>query len=346
MDYNNLIDQNATILESLKKLDLIRNLSKLILFVKNNNNQIIGSVTDGDIRRSLIKHNDLKRKVSEICNRDFVYITNKDVYIDFKNEYLNKNIKILPLLNKEKHLLDIIDLNNFESNLPLECVIMAGGRGKRLSPLTDKIPKPMLMLGSKPIIEHNIDRLIKFGIKKIYISVNYLSNIIKDYFGDGSGKGIEIQYIEESKPLGTAGSLTLVDKFKTKHVLLMNSDLFTNVDFEKMYKSAIRENALLTLASKNYKVDIPYAIFQSENSIIKEFKEKPVYNYNLNAGIYILKKEVINKIPKDTFYDITDLIEKLINENEIVSHSLISGYWIDIGKKEDYTKAKELILKY
>ena len=200
MDYNNLIDQNETILEALKKLGSIRNLSRLILFVKNNKNKILGTVTDGDIRRSLIKHNDLKKKIGEICNRDFVYITNTDVYIDFKKEYLNKNIKILPVLNNEMHLVDIIDLKKVESNLPLECVIMAGGRGKRLSPLTDKIPKPMLMLGSKPIIEHNIDRLIKFGIKKIYISVNYLSNIIKDYFGDGSSKGIEIHYIEGSKP--------------------------------------------------------------------------------------------------------------------------------------------------
>ena len=218
MDYNNLIDQNKTILESLKKLGSIRNLSRLILFVTNNKNQVLGSVTDGDIRRSLITHRDLKKKIGEICNTDFIYITNTDVYIDFKNEYLNNNIKILPVLNKEMHLVDLIDLQIMESNLPLECIIMAGGRGKRLSPLTDKIPKPMLMLGSKPIIEHNIDRLIKFGIKKIYISVNYLSNIIKDYFGDGSSKGIEIRYIEESKPLGTAGSLTLVDKFKTNHI--------------------------------------------------------------------------------------------------------------------------------
>ena len=346
MDYNNLIDQNETILEALKKLGSIRNLSRLILFVKNNKNKILGTVTDGDIRRSLIKHNDLKKKIGEICNRDFVYITNTDVYIDFKKEYLNKNIKILPVLNNEMHLVDIIDLKKVESNLPLECVIMAGGRGKRLSPLTDKIPKPMLMLGSKPIIEHNIDRLIKFGIKKIYISVNYLSNIIKDYFGDGSSKGIEIHYIEESKPLGTAGSLTLVEKFKTNHILLMNSDLFTNIDFEKMYRSAVEKKSSITLASKDYKVDVPYAIFDSKNSIINGFKEKPVYNYNLNAGIYILRKEIINKIPKDTFYDITDLIEKLIQNNEIVSHTVISGYWIDIGKKEDYLKAQELILKY
>jgi dTDP-glucose pyrophosphorylase len=346
MDYNNLINQNKTILESLKKLGSIRNLSRLILFVTNNKNQVVGSITDGDIRRSLIKDNDLYKKIGEICNNDFIYITNTDIYIDFKNEYLSKNIKILPVLNKARRLVDVIDLEKAESNLPLECVIMAGGRGKRLSPLTDKIPKPMLMLGSKPIIEHNIDRLIKFGIKKIYISVNYLSSIIKDYFGDGSNKGIEIQYIEESKPLGTAGSLTLVEKFKTNHVLLMNSDLFTNIDFEKMYKSAVEKKSSITLASKDYKVDIPYAIFESNNSIISKFKEKPVYNYSLNAGIYILKKEVINKIPKDTFYDITDLIEKLMQKNEIVSHTVISGYWIDIGKKEDYTKAQELILKY
>ena len=346
MNYNNLIDQNATILESLKQLGSIRNLSKLILFVKNNENQIIGSVTDGDIRRSLIKHRDLKKKIGEICNTNFNYIDNTEVYIDLKNEYLAKNIKILPVLNKHKFLIDIIDLSKQESNIPMECVIMAGGRGKRLSPLTEKIPKPMLMLGSKPIIEHNIDRLIKYGIKKIYISVNYLSNVIKNYFGNGSSKGIKIYYIEEDRPLGTAGSLTLVDKFKTDHVLLMNSDLFTNIDFEELYKSALHNNSSITLASKNYKVDIPYAIFDSQKSIINEFKEKPVYNYNLNAGIYILKKEVIDKIPDDTFYDITDLIEKLMKEDEIISHSIINGYWIDIGKKEDYERAQELISKY
>ena len=346
MDYNNLIDQNSTILESLKKLGSIRNLSRLILFVTNNKNQIVGSVTDGDIRRSLIKHSDLNKKIGTICNKDFVYITNTDIYIDFKNEYLRKNIKILPVLNKDMQIIDIIDLKKVESNLPLECVIMAGGRGKRLSPLTDKIPKPMLMLGSKPIIEHNIDRLIKFGIKKIYISVNYLSGIIKDYFGDGSSKGVEIKYIEESKPLGTAGSLKLVKKFKTNHILLMNSDLFTNVDFEELYKLAVEKKSSITLASKDYKVDIPYAIFNSKNNIISDFSEKPVYNYNLNAGIYILKKEVINKIPNDTFYDITDLISEIIKEDGIVSHTVINGYWIDIGKKEDYKKAKELMSRF
>ena len=139
MNYNNLIDQNATILESLKQLGSIRNLSKLILFVKNNENQIIGSVTDGDIRRSLIKHRDLKKKIGEICNTNFNYIDNTEVYIDLKNEYLAKNIKILPVLNKHKFLIDIIDLSKQESNIPMECVIMAGGRGKRLSPLTEKI---------------------------------------------------------------------------------------------------------------------------------------------------------------------------------------------------------------
>lgn len=346
MNYNNLIDENSTILEALKKLTSLRNISKLILFVKNKKNQIIGSVTDGDIRRSLINHKDLNKKISEICNKDFTYIDNTDVYIDFKSQYLNNNIKILPVLNKKKHLIDIIDLKKVESNLPLECVIMAGGRGKRLSPLTDKIPKPMLMLGSKPIIEHNIDRLIKFGVKKIYISVNYLKSIIKDYFGDGSSKGIEIDYIEESKPLGTAGSLRLVKNYKTKHILLMNSDLFTNVDFEEIYKTALKKKSLITLASKDYKVNIPYAIFQSKNNIISKFKEKPEYNYNLNAGIYILKTEIIKKIPFDTFYDITDLIDEVLKEGGIISHSIMKGFWIDIGKKEDYKKAIEIISRY
>jgi dTDP-glucose pyrophosphorylase len=337
-----IIIESKSIREALIKLNTIRDVSRLILFVKNETHQIIGSLTDGDIRRSLAKDADLEKTVGEICNKNFVFEFEKDGFFDLKL-YRKKDIKVLPILDAEKKFIRIIDLDKTKSELPLECMIMAGGRGKRLSPLTDSIPKPMLPLGDKPIIEHNIDRLISFGIKKFYISVKYLGNQIQDYFGDGSNKGVSIEYIWENEPLGTAGALSLVEKFETDNVLLMNSDLFTNVDFEDLYLDLMNSKADMAVASTEYKVDVPYAVFETENSQVVNFKEKPSYVYHSNAGIYILKKSLINKIPKDQFYDITDLMENLVKEGGKLIHNPIVGYWIDIGKPVDYKQAQDFV---
>lgn len=343
MEYKNLvINENRTILDALHKLNFIRNVSRLILFVSSKNGTIIGSLTDGDIRRSLIKDNDLYKKVGKICFKKFHYKYESNAFIEL-NALREKDIKILPLLKKDKTLSRIIDLETTKSLLPLECMIMAGGRGKRLSPLTDNVPKPMLTLGNKPIIEHNIDRLISFGINKIYISVKYLGDQIESYFGDGSSKGIQIEYIWENKPLGTAGALSLVNEFKTDHILLMNSDLFTNVDFEGIYLKLINEKADMVVASTEYKVDVPYAVFECDNEKVKEFKEKPSYIYHSNAGVYMFKKELVDMIPKNSYLDITDLMDKLVANGNKLLHDPIRGYWIDIGKPIDYKKAQEFI---
>ena len=259
------------------------------------------------------------------------------------NEYRNKNLKILPVLDVDKKFIELLDLDKIKAVLPLECMIMAGGRGKRLSPLTDTVPKPMLLLGGIPIIEHNINRLISYGIKKIYISVKYLGEQIEAHFGDGKAKGISIEYVWEDEPLGTAGALSLVDKFESDHVILMNSDLFTNVDFEDLYLTLIESKAEMAVASTEYKVDIPYAVFETKGNYVKNFKEKPSYIYQSNAGIYILKRELIEEIPKNSYYDITDLMEKIVKENRKLIYNPILGYWIDIGKPVDYKYAKNFI---
>ena len=339
---NILIDECQTIINALKKLNTIRDVSRLILFVENKQKQVIGSLTDGDIRRSLAQEANLHKEVGEICNKDFIYEEQTKGFLDL-SRYREKNIKILPLVNERKELVRIIDLEKTKSTLPLECMIMAGGRGKRLSPLTDTIPKPMLPLGDKPIIEHNIDRLISYGIKKFYISVKYLGEQIQDYFGDGNSKGVSIEYIWEDEPLGTAGALSLVEKFETEHVLLMNSDLFTNVDFEDLYLDMVANNAEMAVASTEYKVDVPYAVFETDNDRVTAFKEKPSYVYHSNAGIYILNKNLIDRIPKNEFYDITTLMESLVQEDGKLVHSPIIGFWIDIGKPVDYKQAQEFV---
>lgn len=336
------IHQNQSILSALKKLNEIRDVSRLILFVVDDGDKVVGSLTDGDIRRSLASHEDVNKAVGSICNRNFEFIYDKDGFVELK-KYKKKNILILPVLDEHFRMVKIIDLEKKKSILPLECMIMAGGRGKRLSPLTDSIPKPMLPLGEKPIIEHNIDRLISYGIQKIYISVKYLGEQIRDHFGDGSSKGISIEYVWEDKPLGTAGALSLVDGFKSKHILLMNSDLFTDVDFEDLYLDLVNEQADMVIASTEYKVDVPFAVFETERRQIKSFKEKPSYVYHSNAGVYMFKTELLKKIPKNHFYDITDLMENAVSEGFKLIHNPILGYWIDIGSPADYKRAQEFI---
>lgn len=346
MKFENLtIHKDKSILDALQQLNdllFINHISRLILFVVNDDGTVLGSLTDGDIRRSLVKNKDLSLATSEICNKDFVFETERKEYLDLQY-YRKKDIKVLPILDERKMPIRVIDLEHTLAQLPMECMIMAGGRGKRLSPLTDTIPKPMLTIGDKPIIEHNIDRLISFGIRKIYISVKYLGEQIQEYFGDGSKKGISIEYIWEDKPLGTAGALSLVENFDSEHVLLMNSDLFTDVDFEDLFIELTKSNADMAVASTEYKIDVPYAVFETDGNSVKDFKEKPSYVYHSNAGIYILKRELIKRIPKNEFYDITDLMEELVKDGGKLIHNPILGYWIDIGSPVDYKQAQEFI---
>jgi len=346
MNLKNLtIQSDATIMDALTHLNSLlfkESISRLILFVVDKSNKAIGSLTDGDIRRALVKNQNLQQPVIEICNQNFIFLSESNGFLNL-NKFREKDIKMLPILNSNQELIEIIDLEKTQARLPLECVIMAGGRGKRLSPLTDTIPKPMLLLGGKPIIEHNIDRLISFGIKKFYISVKYLGSQIENHFGDGSNKGVQIEYIWEDRPLGTVGALSLVEKFDSENILLMNSDLFTNVDFESLYLELLNNNADIAISSTEYKIDVPYAIFETEGKIIKDFKEKPSFIYQSNAGIYILKKSLVNKIPKNKFYDITDLMEKIVEEGGKLIYNPVKGFWIDIGNPTDYKRAQEFI---
>ena len=197
---------------------------------------------------------------------------------------------------------------------------MAGGKGTRLRPLTNDIPKPLLPVGDKTIMEHNVDRLTKFGIDNFWFSVNYLGGKIEDFFGSGKEKNLSINYIWEDTPLGTIGAISKIDNLKHEDVLVTNSDILTNLDYEQFYLDFKRNNADLSIASIPYNVNIPYAVLEKdEDGIITGFKEKPAYTYYSNGGIYLMKKSVLSLIPKNTFYNATDLIEKLLSMNKKVS---------------------------
>lgn len=337
---DHLIQEEATIKEALIQLNKLP--KTLTLFVVNKELQLIGTLTDGDIRRGFISGRTLEDRVIQFITSEYQYLDN-GIDVRRVNKLKAKGIRLLPVLNNNKQIERVYDLNSLNSILPLDVVIMAGGRGKRLRPLTDSTPKSMLKIGGKPLLEYNIDRLITYGIENFYIAVNYLKEQIVDYFGDGSNKGIKIKYIEEEKPLGTAGALSLIDNFDND-ILLTNSDLFTNINYTDLYLAFFEKKADLAVASIPYTVDIPYAILEEVECCITHFREKPSNTYFANAGIYILNKELVKQIPKNVFFDTTDLMQNVIDKKKIIIHNPIMGYWIDVGKHEDLKRAQDIVI--
>lgn len=329
-----------TIREALIKLDSLA--SDAILFVVDENNKLLGSLTDGDLRRGFIKGLGFEDPILSFIQLNPSYIIEGEYALEKLELYKSKNFKVVPIINNENQVVDIINFRETSTRIPADAVLMAGGEGKRLRPLTEKTPKPLLKVGDKPIIEYNIDRLSKVGIKNIHLSINYLGDQLINYFGDGSHKNINIKYVKEDKPLGTIGSILLVDSFEHDDIIVMNSDLLTNIDFADFYKMFKNSGADMAVAATSYHVDIPYAVLEVDNANgVKSLKEKPRYTYYSNAGIYILKKELLKMIPQDTFFDITDLMDKILGMNLKLVTYPINGYWLDIGKHEDYKKAQE-----
>jgi len=311
-----------------------------ILFVVNSENKLIGSITDGDIRRGLLKGFLTEDKVISFMHRKPKFINREDYSVDEIIFLRDNKYKVIPVVNKSNILVDIINFQFQKSYLPIDAVIMAGGLGTRLRPLTESLPKPLLKVGDKEIISYNFDRLNKFGIKNQKVTVNYLGNLIKDYCSNYN-KNINFEIIEEKEFMGTAGSLSLIKSFQNDTILLMNSDLLTDIDYEDFYKSFIENDADIMVASIPYPVSLPYAIFEVDDKKVISFEEKPSYTYYANAGIYLIKKSIIEKVPKNKFFNATDLMQLVIDSTDKqIKHYSIRGYWLDIGKHQDYEKAQ------
>jgi dTDP-glucose pyrophosphorylase len=336
-----IINASATILQAMQQLDNV-GFEDGVLFINDDHGNYIGSLTDGDIRRALLKGQSTSTSVVEICNKNSKIINANTLITDeLLNKFIADNINLIPIIEHHR-IIDIKFINEIKNKIKVDVFILAGGKGERLLPLTKDTPKPMLHIGSKPIIEHNIDSLIQSGVENITISVNYLKEKITDYFKDGAHKGISINYVEENTPLGTLGSITLAPEFKKDDVLILNSDLLTTIDYAEFYKEFKTTNADVMVASIPYKVDIPYAIFTSQqNYDILNLEEKPTYTYYANAGIYMVKKSLLASIPYNTFFNATDLLSLAIEKKLTVKHFPILNYWLDIGKMNDFNKAQE-----
>lgn len=337
-----LINGNLSILEALKKINEIK-VGPMVLFVINDEKQMIGTLTDGDVRRALIAGFSINEEIRKIIRSTFNYLRVDDLQIvKHLRQQKELNMSLVPILDNSNHIVDVVDLEKYRTRLPVDAVLMAGGKGERLRPLTEQTPKPLLRVGEKAIIDHNIDRLINYGINHISVTVNYLKEQLEEHFKEPH-KGVQVNTVREPKYLGTIGSIRFVQDFYNDTVLVMNSDLFTNINYEDFYLHFKEHDADMSVAAVPYTVSIPYGIFELDGREIHGLIEKPTYNYYANAGIYLIKRSVLDEIPNDTFFNATDLIEKLIAEGKKVIRFPLNGIWIDIGSKVEYEKAKELV---
>lgn len=339
---NHFISKEKTLIEA---LTTINNLvpDPLVLFVLDENDKMVGTLTDGDSRRALIAGASVDDTIEKVMHRDFRYM--KAEAIDDVKEIKHQKemkMKLVPVLDNDMHIVDIINLEKYSTRLPIDAVLMAGGKGERLRPLTEKTPKPLLPVGGKAIIDHNIDRLIANGIKHINVTVNYLGEQIEEHFAEPREE-VQVQTVREPKYLGTIGSIRFVKEFYNDTVLVMNSDLFTNINYEDFYLHFKEHDAEMSVAAVPYTVSVPYGIFDLDGRDIQGLIEKPTYNYYANAGIYLIKRSILDEIPDDTFFNATDLIEKLISVGKKVIRFPLNGTWIDIGNPQEYQKANELV---
>ena len=335
---DHFIKQNATLTDAVKMLEILK--SDAILFLVDNEDKLLGTLTDGDIRRAILSGKSLHSKVYECIQKEPVFIEKGNIKIEEIISWRENNYKIIPIVNKEMRIIEILNFREKRSIVPVDCVIMAGGKGERLKPLTDQIPKPLLPVGEKPIIEHLIDHYANYGIENIFITTNYLSDQLNTFIETKKSDNISINVIQEAKFMGTIGSIKLIDNFFNDHVFLSNSDLLTNVDIEQFYLSFKISGADCTILSVPYQIDIPFGVLQVENEMLSQIEEKPTYSYNTNGGMYIMKKELLSLIPDNSIFSAVDFLELLIKQNKKITLYNHYGYWLDIGSHNDYIRAQ------
>ncbi|MDE5726286.1 MAG: NTP transferase domain-containing protein [Duncaniella sp.] len=339
---NHTIRQSATIIEALSRLnDLSGGLMTLLVTAPDGS--MAGTLTDGDVRRALLRGLSLTSPVEMAMKRDYRFIRKDDPDTVATIRRLRQlGLRLIPILDDNGHILRIIDTSVTSTLLPLRAILMAGGKGERLRPLTLETPKPLLPVGGRAIIDHNIASLAAAGIDHISVTVNYLAEKIEQHFATPVA-GVSVRCIREPRQLGTIGSALLCDIPPEGQTLVMNSDLLTTISFEDMYIHHAAEQADITIAAIPYSIPVPYAILSTEGSRVKALEEKPSYTYYANAGIYIISNHLLRNLPPDERTDATDLIDSVIASGGKVTFYPISGTWIDIGTPADYAHACQLM---
>lgn len=337
---NILISPNRTLRDALKVID--SEALRIVLVVDSQQN-LLGVVTDGDIRRGLLNNLSLDTEISVVMNTTpFTALigTSKSQLIALMER---KDILSIPLTENGK----VVGLETLHDamarphyNNPV--FLMAGGFGTRLKPLTDNCPKPMLKIGNKPILETVIQSFIKAGFVNFYISTHYMPEQIQAHFGDGSEWKVNITYIHEEEPLGTGGALGLLPKDLPSDLplIMMNGDVLTKVDFQRLLEFHLDSNADATMCVREYEYQIPYGVIKGEGSKIISMEEKPVQSFFVNAGIYVVSPKIVHSVPRNHHIDMPSLLEQHIEQEKLVQMFPIHEYWLDIGRMDDFKRAQ------
>jgi dTDP-glucose pyrophosphorylase/predicted transcriptional regulator len=316
-----------------------------ICLVVNQDSQIIGTVTDGDCRRALLKRNSLEVIAQDIMQRDFVVVDESFTLDQIKILMRTNGVDQIPVVNPKNQVINLVTSRSFyrPEERDTAALILAGGKGRRLLPLTEAIPKPMLPIGDRPMLERLIGQLVDHGIKNIFISINYLGNIIQDYFGDGHKFGCRISYITEEKELGTAGPIKALQGHATSPILVVNGDLVTSVDFTTCIDFHHSHKHDLTVAVSKYEHHVPFGVIHTNgDGLIKEIEEKPVCSFDVNAGLYAVEPHLLDLIPDNTFFPMTDLIALAIERGHRVGAFAVHESWADVGLMDQYLSLQRI----
>lgn len=335
---NILLNPTSSIREA---LEIIDSGAMKIGIVVDENEKLIGTVTDGDIRRGLLNNLSLDDVIESIIFRTPTVCKIDDTKEKILEVAVEKKLYQIPIVDYDGKLVGIEEVDELlkPKHKNNKVVLMVGGLGTRLRPLTDKTPKPMLKVGDKPILETIILNFKKYGFTEIILSVSYKSEIIENYFGNGSKFGVNIEYVHEEKRMGTAGALGLISDKLDKPFFVMNGDLLTNINFEHMMDYHVSNSSIATMGVREYDFQVPYGVVNVDGINIKSIEEKPVHNFYVSGGVYVLDSKVLDFIPENEFFDMPTLFEKVIDENLKSISFPIREYWLDIGRMEEFEKA-------
>lgn len=337
-----LILQSTPLFNALEKLSSIDD-GVMTLLAADADGRLTGTLTDGDIRRALLRGVSLQTRVADVMNSSFRRISANDPDIEELRRARRDGIRLLPVVDADGRLSRLLDMQSTASLLPLSAILMAGGRGERLRPLTLDCPKPLLKVGQRAIIDYNIAKLAKNGITDVTATVNYLAERLEEHFATPV-EGIKVKTVREPMPMGTIGSAALVERPDPDGAtIVMNSDLLTSINLEEMWLRHRAEKADITVAATPYVVSVPFAVLSTKGSRITALEEKPSMSFWTNAGIYIVNNRLLDALPRDRRTDATDLIETTIASGGTVTYFPLDGTWIDIGSPADYRHACDLM---
>lgn len=333
-----LVLPGASIRDVIRVLDKS---AKQIVLVVNEGSRLLGTVTDGDIRRGILKGMSLEEPVQRIMNPDPTVAMIDEGREGILAMMRSTRLHHVPLVDENYCVMGLETLDELIQSRARKnrVVLMAGGLGNRLRPLTDECPKPMLKVGNKPLLETILENFIEYGFHRFYISVNYMADVVKSYFGDGSRWGVYIDYLHEQQQLGTAGALSLLPETPNEAILVMNGDLLTKVNFKQLLDFHYGHQAQATMCVREYDFQVPYGVVKIDGQHITGIDEKPIQRFFVNAGIYVLEPEVLDLIAADTYFDMPTLFEELIERKKVTAVFPIREYWLDIGHLADYNRA-------